>query len=88
MYLSESQRNLDQNSKAKQNKTELKTYLRVGFTESDQKDSTPFVIEWMPDLWPKCKIGEMRLIFEFGHMRNGVIEKSANRRQARAGTRS
>lgn len=40
----------------------------------DQKAPTPFIIEWIPDILPKSKIGEMRIKFEYGHHRNGHIE--------------
>ncbi|KAK3096000.1 hypothetical protein FSP39_021855 [Pinctada imbricata] len=53
---------------------ELKTYLKVGTTSSDQKEPTPFIIEWIPDILPKSRIGELRIKFEYGHQRNGHIE--------------
>uniref|UniRef100_T1JIW7 SWIM-type domain-containing protein n=1 Tax=Strigamia maritima TaxID=126957 RepID=T1JIW7_STRMM len=53
---------------------ELKTFLKVGNTSTDQKEPTPFVIEWIPDILPKMKIGELRIKFEYGHQRNGVVE--------------
>ncbi|CAL1543697.1 unnamed protein product [Lymnaea stagnalis] len=52
---------------------ELKTYLKVG-PASAQKESTPFIIEWIPDILPQCHIGELRIKFEYGHQRNGQIE--------------
>ncbi|XP_048744168.2 uncharacterized protein C2orf42-like [Ostrea edulis] len=52
---------------------ELKTYLKVGNTSADQKEPTPFVIEWIPDILPKSRIGELRIKFEYGHQRNGQI---------------
>ncbi|KAH9503249.1 hypothetical protein Btru_068557 [Bulinus truncatus] len=52
---------------------ELKTYLKVGPTNA-QKESTPFIIEWIPDILPRCHIGELRIKFEYGHQRNGQIE--------------
>nr|CAD7574002.1 unnamed protein product [Timema californicum] len=54
---------------------ELKTFLKVGNTAPDQVDPTPFLIEWIPDILPCSKIGELRIRFEFGHQRNGLIEK-------------
>lgn len=45
-----------------------------GNTTPDQKDPTPFVIEWIPDILPKSRIGELRIKFEYGHQRNGHIE--------------
>lgn len=53
---------------------ELKTYLKVGNTSADQKEPTPFIIEWIPDILPKSRIGELRIKFEYGHQRNGHIE--------------
>nr|CAD7462620.1 unnamed protein product [Timema tahoe] len=54
---------------------ELKTFLKVGNTAPDQVDPTPFLIEWIPDILPCSKIGELRIRFEFGHQRNGLVEK-------------
>ncbi|XP_041442882.1 uncharacterized protein C2orf42 homolog isoform X4 [Xenopus laevis] len=50
---------------------ELKTFLKVGNTTPDQKEPTPFTIEWIPDILPVSKIGELRIKFEYGHHRNG-----------------
>ncbi|KAM4678038.1 uncharacterized protein C2orf42 homolog [Discoglossus pictus] len=50
---------------------ELKTFLKVGNTSPDQKEPTPFTIEWIPDILPLSKIGELRIKFEYGHHRNG-----------------
>ncbi|XP_060643467.2 uncharacterized protein C2orf42 homolog [Anolis sagrei] len=50
---------------------EVKTFLKVGHTSPDQKEPTPFVIEWIPDILPHSKIGELRIRFEYGHYRNG-----------------
>ncbi|XP_040583613.1 uncharacterized protein C2orf42 homolog [Lepeophtheirus salmonis] len=55
---------------------ELKTYLKVGQMSFDCKDTTPFVIEWIPDILPIMKVGELRVKFEYGHNRNGVLDKS------------
>nr|XP_054766503.1 uncharacterized protein C2orf42-like isoform X1 [Lytechinus pictus] len=54
---------------------ELKTFLKVGNTAADQKEPTPFIIEWIPDILPKSRIGELRIKFEYGHQRNGHVEK-------------
>jgi len=54
---------------------ELKTFLKVGQTLPDQKELTPFVIEWIPDILPFMKIGELRIKFEYGHQRNGQLEQ-------------
>lgn len=42
-----------------------------GNTSPDQKEPTPFIIEWIPDILPQSKIGELRIKFEYGHHRNG-----------------
>nr|XP_013007047.1 uncharacterized protein C2orf42 homolog isoform X2 [Cavia porcellus] len=52
---------------------ELKTFLKVGNTSPDQKEPTPFIIEWIPDILPQAKIGELRIKFEYGHHRNGHV---------------
>ncbi|KAK9295414.1 hypothetical protein QLX08_010252 [Tetragonisca angustula] len=49
---------------------ELKTYLKVGNTSPNQVEPTPFLIEWIPDILPISKIGELRIRFEFGHVKN------------------
>jgi len=54
---------------------ELKTFLKVGQTLPDQKELTPFMIEWIPDILPFMKIGELRIKFEYGHQRNGQLEQ-------------
>lgn len=54
---------------------ELKTFLKVGNTHADQREPTPFIIEWIPDILPKSHIGELRIKFEYGHQRNGHIEQ-------------
>ncbi|XP_072342093.1 uncharacterized protein C2orf42 homolog isoform X4 [Scyliorhinus torazame] len=53
---------------------ELKTFLRVGNMSPEQKEPTPFIIEWIPDILPRLKIGEMRIKLVYGHHRNGHIE--------------
>ncbi|XP_078095387.1 uncharacterized protein C2orf42 homolog isoform X2 [Mustelus asterias] len=53
---------------------ELKTFLRVGNMSPEQKEPTPFIIEWIPDILPRLKIGEMRIKLEYGHHRNGHVE--------------
>lgn len=45
-----------------------------GNTTADQREPTPFIIEWIPDILPKSHIGELRIKFEYGHQRNGHIE--------------
>ena len=48
--------------------------LYAGLTSPDQKVPTPFVIEWIPDILPKSRIGELRIKFEYGHQRNGQVD--------------
>jgi len=48
----------------------FKTYLKVGKMRIEQiEQSTPFVIEWIPNLYSKSQIGELTLKFEFGHLK-------------------
>ncbi|ESO90823.1 hypothetical protein LOTGIDRAFT_122741 [Lottia gigantea] len=54
---------------------ERKTFLRVGASSVESKDPTPFIIEWIPDILPKSRIGELRIKFEYGHQRNGQVEQ-------------
>ena len=44
----------------------------------NQEVSTPFIIEWIPDILPTMHIGELRIKFEYGHQRNGSIEHRNN----------
>ncbi|KAF7643190.1 hypothetical protein LDENG_00243690 [Lucifuga dentata] len=53
---------------------ELRTFLKVGPYTADQKDSSPFVIEWIPDVLPRSRVGELRIWFEFGHQQSGQPE--------------
>ncbi|KAM7284112.1 uncharacterized protein ISCGN_001214 [Ixodes scapularis] len=46
---------------------ELKTFL-------NSHPACPFVIEWSPDVLPRSRVGELRLKFEYGHLRNGQVE--------------
>lgn len=48
---------------------------------ADQKEAGPFVIEWIPDVLPRCRMGELRISFEFGHQQSGQHEAAE-----RAGT--
>ncbi|MED6253810.1 hypothetical protein ATANTOWER_003313 [Ataeniobius toweri] len=53
---------------------EHRTFLKVGPSSGDQKESSPFVIEWTPDVLPRCQMGELRISFEFGHQQSGQSE--------------
>lgn len=33
-------------------------------------EPTPFIIEWIPDILPVSKIGELRIRFEYGHQKS------------------
>uniref|UniRef100_A0A8D0KUY5 Chromosome 2 open reading frame 42 n=1 Tax=Strix occidentalis caurina TaxID=311401 RepID=A0A8D0KUY5_STROC len=46
---------------------ELKTFLKVGNTSPTQKEPTPFIIEWIPNILPQSRIGELRIKFQYGH---------------------
>lgn len=39
----------------------------VGNTSPTQKEPTPFIIEWIPNILPHSHIGELRIKFEYGH---------------------
>ncbi|KAF3849288.1 hypothetical protein F7725_015785, partial [Dissostichus mawsoni] len=51
---------------------ELRTFLKVG--PADQKDASPFVIEWIPDVLPRCQMGSS------GSASNLDTSRAANRR--------
>ncbi|KAM9840944.1 uncharacterized protein C2orf42 homolog [Aulostomus maculatus] len=53
---------------------ELRTFLKVGPGSEDKKEASPFVIEWIPDVLPRCQMGELRISFEFGHQHSGQQE--------------
>ncbi|XP_035039889.2 LOW QUALITY PROTEIN: uncharacterized protein C2orf42 homolog [Hippoglossus stenolepis] len=54
---------------------ELRTFLKVGpGMAADQKEASPFVVEWIPDVLPRCQMGELRISFEFGHQKSGQPE--------------
>ncbi|XP_038148456.1 uncharacterized protein C2orf42 homolog isoform X1 [Cyprinodon tularosa] len=53
---------------------EHRTFLKVGPNSGDQKESSPFVIQWIPDVLPRCQMGELRISFEFGHQQSGQSE--------------
>jgi hypothetical protein len=57
---------------------ELKTFLKVGAVSQEATDSStiPFVIEWIPDCLPHSHFGELRVELQFGHMRNGRVERA------------
>ncbi|KAM8872115.1 uncharacterized protein C2orf42 homolog isoform 1-T2 [Synchiropus picturatus] len=50
---------------------ELRTLLKVGPSADNSSENTPFVIEWIPDVLPRCHMGELRLSFEFQHLQSG-----------------
>ncbi|XP_029025649.1 uncharacterized protein C2orf42 homolog isoform X2 [Betta splendens] len=67
---------------------ELRTFLKVGPGPADQKGAGPFVIEWIPDVLPRCRMGELRISFEFGHQQSGQPENSEKLSAAEKGCRT
>ncbi|XP_068430255.1 uncharacterized protein C2orf42 homolog [Clinocottus analis] len=59
---------------------ELRTFLKVG--PADQKEAGTFVIEWTPDVLPRCRMGELRIGFEFGHQQSGQPENNGEKTSA------
>ena len=53
---------------------EWKTYIKVGQMNSNPRNIIPFVIEWVPNLFPRTGIGELTIKFEFGHQKNGEVD--------------
>ncbi|KAJ7425321.1 hypothetical protein WISP_23994 [Willisornis vidua] len=39
----------------------------TGHTSPTQKEPTPFTIEWIPNILPRSRLGELRLKFQYGH---------------------
>ncbi|XP_062339849.1 uncharacterized protein C2orf42 homolog isoform X1 [Osmerus eperlanus] len=68
---------------------ELRTFLRVGVSSSaEQKESPPFVIEWIPDILPRSRVGELRISFQYGHQNGGqpdVCDEAARGGGAKGG---
>lgn len=50
-------------------------FTLLGNTSPNQVEPTPFLIEWIPDILPISKIGELRIRFEFGHVKNETSHK-------------
>ncbi|XP_039286485.1 uncharacterized protein C2orf42 [Nilaparvata lugens] len=46
---------------------EYKTFLKVGYNFKEQTKPSPFIIEWIPDILPMTRTGELKLTFQFGH---------------------
>ncbi|KAM3600564.1 uncharacterized protein V6R79_025173 [Siganus canaliculatus] len=67
---------------------ELRTFLKVGPGSADQKEAGPFVIEWIPDVLPRCQMGELRISFEFGHQQSGQLENGEKMAAAEKGGRN
>ncbi|CAI5667481.1 unnamed protein product [Oreochromis niloticus] len=65
---------------------ELRTFLKVG--AGDQKEACPFVIDWIPDVLPRCHVGELRISFEFGHQQSGQPEHGDKTSAAEKGGRN
>lgn len=64
---------------------EYRTRLRVGTMSPGQKEPTPFIIEWIPDILPQSLIGELRIKFEFDHLHNGQLLTSREPRASLPG---
>lgn len=45
----------------------LTLFSPPGNTSPTQKEPTPFIIEWIPNILPHSRIGELRIKFEYGH---------------------
>lgn len=52
----------------------LQLIIFAGAGSADQKGASPFVIEWIPNVLPRCHMGELRISFEFGHQQSGQLE--------------
>ncbi len=46
------------------------------------------MIEWIPDVLPRCQMGELRISFEFGHQQSGQPESSEKTSTADKGGRN
>lgn len=55
---------------------------------ADQKEACPFVIDWIPDVLPRCHVGELRISFEFGHQQSGQPEHGDKTSAAEKGGRN
>ena len=60
---------------------ELRTFLKVGRMSPGRGSGTaaeaemhPFTIEWIPDVLPTMRVGEMRITLVYGHQKNGREE--------------
>jgi hypothetical protein len=49
---------------------ECRTFLKIGQVSEDNP-GYPFVVEWIPDVLPTMQMGELRIIFQYGHQRDG-----------------
>lgn len=76
--------------KYRQEVVQLHLYTAAVFSASgpaDQKEAGPFVIEWIPDALPRCRLGELRIGFEFGHQQSGQPEDGEKASAAEKGGR-
>lgn len=46
------------------------------------------MIEWIPDVLPRCQMGELRISFEFGHQQSGQPENCEKTSAAEKGGRN
>ena len=57
-------------------------YENSGKLDTVSKESTPFIIEWIPDVLPESKIGELSITFQVAH--TGPIHTDDERRACNA----
>ncbi|XP_031589857.1 uncharacterized protein C2orf42 homolog isoform X4 [Oreochromis aureus] len=65
---------------------ELRTFLKVA--GAGDQEACPFVIDWIPDVLPRCHVGELRISFEFGHQQSGQPEHGDKMSAAEKGGRN
>lgn len=46
------------------------------------------MIEWIPNVLPRCRMGELRISFEFGHQQSGQTENCEKTTTAEKGGRN
>lgn len=60
----------------------------LGTSENDSSGFVPFTIEWVPDILPQSKFGELTLHFQFGHQRHpseSITERPIGKRATNGG---
>lgn len=52
---------------------QYKTYIKMGIYRNDRGEQLHyFTIEWIPGVLPKCRFGELRFAFAYGHKENNL----------------